>query len=30
VYHVKEQGWEYIGGYDVKDLYYEYEEKRGK
>jgi 20S proteasome subunit beta 5 len=24
VYHVKQQGWEFIGNYDVYDLYYEY------
>lgn len=28
VYHVQEGGWKYIGGFDVKDLYYEYEAKR--
>ena len=24
VYHVKQQGWEFIGNFDVYDLYYEY------
>jgi 20S proteasome subunit beta 5 len=27
VYHVKEQGWEFIGNYDVNELHYEYQER---
>ena len=30
VYHMQEQGWEYIGGYDVKELYYKYEAEKAK
>ncbi|KNC71328.1 hypothetical protein SARC_16134, partial [Sphaeroforma arctica JP610] len=30
VYHVKEEGWERVGGYNVLDLYYEYEDLRAR
>eukprot|EP01134_Creolimax_fragrantissima_P001731 CFRG1731T1 len=30
VYHVKETGWENIGGFNVLDLYYEYEDLRAR
>ncbi|WVR09043.1 hypothetical protein IAU60_006103 [Kwoniella sp. DSM 27419] len=28
VYHVRQEGWEFIGNYDVNELWYEYEAKK--
>ncbi|WVO15417.1 proteasome subunit beta type-5 [Cryptococcus depauperatus] len=28
LYHVRENGWEFIGNYDLNELYYEYEKKK--
>jgi 20S proteasome subunit beta 5 len=30
VYHVKKEGWEFIGNYDVNTLHYEYQDRNNK
>lgn len=30
VYHVKQEGWEFIGNYDVNELHYEYQDQAAR